>query len=82
MPGHHIGAKGAAPPMALSTADIRVIYICCRILENSLPYEDEIFRVLEKCRKALGHSDAALWTPRWKKNFTGGSLEDLYKRIR
>ena len=68
--------------MALNKADIRIIYICCRLLESALPYEDEIFEILEKCRKALGNDGIDTLDAEVREYLTDGTLEALGARNR
>lgn len=67
--------------MALNKADIRVIYICCKILENSLPYEDEIFEIIGKCRSALGSDALGILDAEVSEYLSDGSLKNLCARI-
>lgn len=73
--------KGATIRMALNKADIRVIYICCKILETSLPYEDEIFEIVEKCRSALGNDAIRSLDAEVREYLTDGSLKSLCSKI-
>ncbi|HOC92839.1 MAG TPA: hypothetical protein PLK80_08235 [bacterium] len=39
--------------MAISRADIRIIYLCFRILDSALPYEEEMEEIMDKCKEIL-----------------------------
>lgn len=45
-------AEGAVS-MAISRADIRIIYLCFRILDGALPYEEEMEEIMDKCKEIL-----------------------------
>ncbi|MEW6203052.1 MAG: hypothetical protein AB1546_13830 [bacterium] len=43
--------------MKLTKSEIRVIYIALRILEQHLPYEEEIEEVFDKCRTLMSSDE-------------------------
>jgi hypothetical protein len=67
--------------MALSKADIRIIYIALKVLETALPYEDEVEEILEKCREALPPEMVDDLDAEVEDYFTDGTLESLRERI-
>ena len=68
--------------MPLNKADIRVIYICCKILETSVPYEDEIFEILGKCRTALSPDAINILDAEVREYLSDGSLNNLCSKIK
>jgi hypothetical protein len=43
--------------MALTKSNIRVIYIAMRILENALPYQDDVEEVIDMCKGMFNSSE-------------------------
>ena len=43
--------------MKLTKSEIRVIYIAMRILEQQLPYEEEIEGIIDKCRTLMSSDE-------------------------
>ena len=39
--------------MAISKSDIRLIYLCLRVLNRALPYEEEMEELTDKCKDIL-----------------------------